>query len=163
MDLEIRLAYNEQDKIGELFQEYIAMLIENDPSITEYLKLQNYEEELSHLEIKYGLPSGRLYIAYFNDQPAGCIGLREIDPNMCEIKRLYVKPEFRGHKIGISLMDQVVKDAREIGYQCMVLDTLPYLTSAIVMYKNYGFYEIPSYNNSPMEYSIFMRYDLSCQ
>ena len=160
MNIEIKLAYDEPDKIGSLFQEYIGMLIEKDPSITEYLSLQNYDEEIIHLESKYGLPNGRLYIAYLGQQPAGCIGLRALDHSTCEIKRLYVKPEFRGHKIGNLLMDQVVIDAKQIGYQYMVLDTLPYLASAIDMYKKYGFYEIPPYNNSPMKYSIFMRYDL---
>lgn len=163
MKIEIRLAYDETDKIGELFLEYISLLIDNDPSIIEYLKLQNYEAELLHLESKYGLPNGRLYIAYFDHEPAGCIALRPIDNVTCEIKRLYVKPQFRGHQIGIKLMDQIVLAAKEIGYQYMVLDTLPYLKSAIAMYKNYGFYEIPPYNNSPMNYSIFMRYDLLAQ
>lgn len=160
MDIEIRLAYDKPDMIGELFREYTEMLIENDPSIIDYLILQNYEDEIKHLERKYGQPKGRLYIAYINNTPAGCIGLRAIDDTTCEIKRLYVRPEFRGHKLGIRLMDQVVTDARTIGYHSMVLDTLPYLNSAIALYKSYGFYEIPSYNNSPMKYSIFMRYDL---
>ncbi|MDF2905472.1 MAG: acetyltransferase, N-acetylglutamate synthase [Herbinix sp.] len=163
MNIEIRLAYEEQDKIGELFQEYISLLIEKDPSIIEYLTQQNYEAELEHLEHKYGLPNGRLYIAYIEHVPVGCVGLRPIDHTTCEVKRLYVRPEFRGQRIGIRLMDQLVLDAKEIGYQYMVLDTLPYLTNAIAMYKNYGFYEIPPYNNSPMTYSIFMRFDLSDQ
>ncbi len=160
MDIEIRLAYNEPDTIGELFREYTEMLIEKDPSIIDYLTLQNYEDEIKYLERKYGQPKGRLYIAYINHKPAGCIGLRSIDDTTCEIKRLYVRPEFRGHRLGIRLMDQVVMDARMIGYHYMVLDTLPYLASAIAMYQRYGFYEIPPYNNSPMKYSIFMRYDL---
>ncbi len=161
MEIEIKLAYDMPDQIEELFQEYIEMLIDNDPGIIEYLEQQDYKAELKHLEMKYGLPEGRLYIAYVDHFPAGCIGLRPIDRTMCEIKRLYVKPEFRGCKLGNKLMDQLVLDAKQIGYRYMVLDTLPYLKSAIAMYQNYGFYEIPPYNNSPMKYSIFMRYDLS--
>ena len=76
------------------------MLIEGDSSFQKYLEIQNYEEELEHLDVKYGMPDGRLYIAFYGGELAGCIGLRKIDERNCEMKRLYVRPAFRGKNIG---------------------------------------------------------------
>ena len=78
----------------------------------------------------------------------------------CEMKRLYVRPKFRGQKIGNLLVEKIINDAKKIGYSHMLLDTLPFLKSAIHMYKKYGFYEINSYNDSPMDTSIYMKLDL---
>ncbi|MCM1125199.1 MAG: GNAT family N-acetyltransferase [Lachnospiraceae bacterium] len=147
-------------EIEALFTEYTKMLVEGDSTFQNYLELQNYSEELKHLETKYGLPYGRLYLAYCDDEPAGCIGLRKIDEENCEMKRLYVRPKFRGRHIGRILVQRIIEDAREIGYSHMLLDTLPFLESAIGMYKRFGFYEIESYNDSPVETSIYMRMDL---
>lgn len=91
---------------------------------------------------------------------AGCIGLRKIDDQTCEMKRLYIRPEFRGKKLGNVLVEKIIADAREIGYSYMLLDTLPFLQSAIHIYKKFGFYEIESYNDSPMAASIYMKLDL---
>ena len=125
----------------------------------EYLEIQNYSEEMEHLENKYGLPDGRLYLVYCDEELAGCIGLRKIDSQNCEMKRLYVRPQFRGRKIGNLLVEKIIDDAKKIGYSHMLLDTLPFLRSAIHMYKKYGFYEISSYNDSPMDTSIYMKLD----
>lgn len=76
------------------------------------------------------------------------------------MKRLFVREQFRGKNIGNILIQKIIDDAREIGYQHMFLDTLPFLESAIHMYRKYGFYEIESYNDSPMENSIYMKLDL---
>ena len=76
------------------------------------------------------------------------------------MKRLYVRPEFRGRQIGDNLVRRIIADAKETGYSHMLLDTLPFLESALRMYKRFGFYEIPCYNNSPMESSIYMKLDL---
>ena len=78
----------------------------------------------------------------------------------CELKRLYVRPQFRGRKMGEKLLEVILKDAREIGYKAMLLDTLPFLKSAIKMYQKRGFYEIPCYNDSPMDTTIYMKLDL---
>ena len=86
--------------------------------------------------------------------------LKELDSETCEVKRLYVRPEFRGLKLGNLLIQKIIDDAKEIGYKAMLLDTLPFLKSAIVLYKNFGFYEIPSYNNNPMDTLIYMKLDL---
>lgn len=160
MDIRIVPAYEQREDISILFSEYINMLIANDESFKKYLDIQNYDEEVNHLESKYGIPDGRLYLVYYEGKLAGCIGLRKIDNQNCEMKRLYVRPEFRGKKLGNVLIEKIIEDAREIGYSYMLLDTLPFLQSAIHLYKKYGFYEIESYNNSPMDTSIYMKLDL---
>lgn len=153
-------AYDFPEEISVLFAEYTDMLIADDPSFQQYLNLQHYDEEVTHLESKYGMPFGRLYLAYYGEEAAGCIGLRKIDKQCCEMKRLYVRPKFRGAQIGKQLVRQIIKDAKEIGYSCMLLDTLPFLEHAIHMYKTFGFYETERYNNSPMDTTIYMRLDL---
>lgn len=160
MGLNFVLAYGFPSEVGELFREYTDMLIAGDSSFKEYLAIQDYDEELKHLEGKYGLPYGRLYLAYYDDELAGCIGLRKIDGQNCEMKRLYVRPKFRGKRIGNQLIQRIIEDARQIGYSCILLDTLPFLESAIHLYREYGFYETGSYNDSPMSTSIFMKMDL---
>lgn len=122
-------AYSLKKEIKELFTEYTNMLIEGDSGFEEYLEIQNYDEELEHLETKYGMPAGRLFLAYYDNKLAGCIGLRKIDESNCEMKRLYVKPEFRGKHIGDYLVQEIIKSAKEIGYSHILLDTLPFLQS----------------------------------
>lgn len=160
MKAEIIPAYEHEQEIGQLFSEYTDMLIEGDSSFKEYLNIQHYDEEVAHLEIKYGHPFGRLYLACVGGRAAGCIGLRKIDETNCEMKRLYVRPEFRGNKIGEQLVGKIIADAREIGYSAMLLDTLPFLESALHIYEKFGFYTIDSYNDSPVSASIFMKLDL---
>ncbi|WP_459481388.1 GNAT family N-acetyltransferase [Clostridium saccharoperbutylacetonicum] len=157
MEMEIKLAYENKMEIKELFLEYTEMLVENDPDFAKYLEVQNYDSELEHLADKYGLPEGRLYIVKIENEVAGCIGLRKIDNENCEMKRLYVRPKFRGHQIANKLVERIIADAKEIGYSYMLLDTLPFLEGAIYLYKKFGFYEIESYNNSPMNTSIYMK------
>lgn len=160
MSLTIEPAYDAPHEIGTLFAEYTEMLIQNEPDFRQYLQLQNYEDELCHLEVKYGRPDGRLYLARWNGVTAGCIGLRKLDAERCEMKRLYVRPAFRGKKIGKVLTERIIADARKIGYRHMLLDTFPFLRSAVKMYYRLGFYEIPSYNRSPMNNLIYMQLDL---
>lgn len=160
MEITIIPACDYPEEVRILFVEYTDMLLANDPAFRKYLDIQHYDEEISHLEQKYGAPGGRLYLAYGDGKLAGCIGLRKIDQKNCEMKRLYVRPQFRGNRMGNQLIGMIIKDAKEIGYSHMLLDTLPFLKSAVYLYKKYGFYEIESYNNSPMDTSIYMRLDL---
>ena len=160
MSLEIVPAFDRANEIRELFAEYMDMLLDGDPTFAGYLTIQNYDDELKDLSQKYGLPDGRLYLAYWNGEVAGSIALRKIDDENCELKRMYIKPAFRRNGIAKTLVNQLIADAREIGYRYMLLDTLPFLQTAIRMYKNIGFYEIERYNNSPMDTSIYMKFDL---
>ena len=160
VSLELIPGYDRPAEILSLFTEYTQMLVSHDPSFQIYLDIQHYEYELRNLEAKYGRPEGRLYLALWDGEAAGCIALRKLDGQRCEMKRLYVRPAFRGHKIGDALVDRVLQDAKAIGYRHMLLDTLPFLESAVHMYQKRGFYEIPRYNDSPVETTIFMQYDL---
>lgn len=160
MNVEIVPAYAHEQEINALFSEYTDMLIANDSSFEKYLAIQHYDEEITHLEEKYGMPFGRLYLAYCNGQAAGCIGLKKIDEENCEMKRLYVRPRFRGEDIGRLLVQKIIMDAKEIGYSHMLLDTLPFLNKAIHMYERFGFVTTDCYNNSPMSTSIYMKLDL---
>ena len=119
-----------------------------------------YDDEIENLEAKYGLPQGRLYVAYFENKVAGCIALRPLNDMQCEMKRLYVKPEFRGNGIAKILAERIISDAKSIGYSSMLLDTLPFLQTAISMYRKMGFYEIECYNDSPLDDTIYMKLDL---
>lgn len=160
MDVTLHPAYDSRDELLSLFTEYTDMLLAEDPAFRAYLDLQNYEAELQHPECKYGPPEGRLYLARCGGAPAGCIALRKLGGTSCEMKRLYVRPSFRGHRIGSLLIQRLIDDAREIGYRQMLLDTLPFLQSAIRLYRQFGFYDIPCYNNSPLEQTLFLRLDL---
>lgn len=182
MNIKILPAYDFQNETAELFTEYTSMLIENDAEFKKYLEIQKYDDELKDLKVKYGMPQGRLYIAFADSsdsaakhitlgrttgaaaddsKAAGRIGLKRIDDTACEMKRLYVRPEFRGKDIGRILVQKIIADAKEIGYSYMLLDTLPFLKSALHIYREFGFYQIESYNDSPMSTSIYMRLDLS--
>ena len=160
MSLELIPAYDRPAEVLSLFTEYTHMLVSHDPSFQIYLDIQHYEDEIRDLEAKYGRPEGHLYLALWDGEAAGCIALRKLDNRRCEMKRLYVRPAFRGHKIGDALVDRVIQDAKAIGYRYMLLDTLPFLEAAIHMYQKRGFYEIPCYNDSPVETTIVMQYDL---
>ena len=160
MEPKLVLAYDRPADIGTLFSEYTRMLVTEDPAFAAYLELQNYDEELRHLEGKYGLPDGRLYLALVDGTPAGCIALRKLDKERCELKRLYVRPAFRGRGLARLLTEQILRDARAIGYRKILLDTLPCLESAIRLYRSLGFTDAPRYNDSPLDTTLFLQRDL---
>ena len=161
MGLVIRPAYAYADAVRELFAEYTQMLVAGDAAFQKYLDIQNYEHELENLADKYGEPWGRLCLAEWDGEIAGCVALRRLDVRRCELKRLYVRPKFRGRGIGRALTEEMIRAARELGYREMLLDTLPFLESALHMYRGMGFQEIGCYNDSPVETTIFMRLELN--
>ena len=160
MSLELAYAYEEPEEIRSLFQEYTELLLANEPAFRQYLDLQHYDQETAHPERKYGLPEGRLYLARWDGAAAGCAGLRRLDVNRCELKRLYVRPAFRGRQIGEALLLRLIDDARSIGYQHMLLDTLPFMDSALRLYRRLSFRPIPRYNDSPLEETIYLGLEL---
>lgn len=101
-----------------------------------------------------------MYLALVEDKAVGCVALTKNDDMYCEIKRLYLKPEYRGMGISKALVETVIKDAKEIGYKHMRLDTFPFMASAIKLYEKYGFHYIERYNDNPAETAIFMQLDL---
>ena len=159
-ELELTYGYDYPEEMVALFTEYTAMLVRLEPPFQAYLDLQHYEDEVRDLTVKYGLPDGRLYLARMNGKAVGCIALRKLDDERCELKRLYVRPEYRNQGIATTLIDQILSDARSLGYQHLLLDTMPGLTDAIQMYRNLDFREIPRYNDSPLDTTLYMGLDL---
>lgn len=160
MNTKLIFAYEHPQEVSQLFAEYKAVLVSGDPLMSGYLSLQNYDEEIANMKLKYGLPYGRLYLLFCDGALAGCVGLKQIDRESCELKRLYVRPQFRGHKLGKLLVEQTIADAVAIGYSSMLLDTLPFLRSAIALYEELGFYTVSRYNDNPIDTSIYMKLDL---
>ena len=121
------------------------------------LCFQNFEKELAELPGAYAPPGGRLLLAVHEGKLAGCVSLRKIGDGVCEMKRLYVRPDSRGKRIGRALAEKIIKEAREIGYARMRLDTLPTkMDEAIRMYRSLGFREIEAYYHNPVEGALFM-------
>jgi ribosomal protein S18 acetylase RimI-like enzyme len=125
------------------------------------LDFQDFEEELSNLPGQYAPPEGRLLIAAYGDDPAGCIALRKLENRICEMKRLYVKPQFRGAGIGRALAEAIIEEAKEIGYHRMRLDTLPPMASARSLYTSLGFKKIGAYRYNPIQGAEFMELELA--
>jgi ribosomal protein S18 acetylase RimI-like enzyme len=108
-----------------------------------------FERELAGLPGSYAPPEGRLLLGFVEDRLAGCVALRQLEPGICEMKRLYIRPAFQGTGLGRRLADRVMEEARDAGYKLLRLDTLPSLKRAIAMYRGLGFYEIPRYSDNP--------------
>lgn len=144
--------------VRELMLEYAA-------SLGFELCFQGFEEELGTLPGKYAPPDGRLLLALWNGEPAGTGALRPMnETGVCEMKRLYVRPQFRGHSIGLALAQRLIQDATETGYQRMRLDTVPgKMDSAIRMYRQLGFEEIEPYYGTPIASTLFLELALPPQ
>lgn len=155
--LEIVSGYDRLDDVRSLFREYTAMLVDIDPSFQIYLDLQHYEEEEEDPTVKYALPDGRLYLALWDGKVAGCIALRKLSDGKAELKRLYVRPAFRGHHIANELSKRIISEAKEIGYKEIYLDTLPELQGAVQLYRKLGFIDTECYNDSPIDKTLFMK------
>jgi GNAT superfamily N-acetyltransferase len=144
------------EAVRHLFQEY-------GESLGFSLCFQSFEQELAELPGKYAPPSGRLLLAKGADSAgfAGCVALRKLEEEICEMKRLYVAPAFRGKKIGELLADVIIREGRNIGYKRMRLDTVPgVMDRAIAMYRGRGFREIPAYTTNPVPGAIFLELEL---
>ena len=121
------------------------------------LCFQNFEQELATLPGDYAPPHGHLLLAEYEGRLAGCVALHEWEPGICEMKRLYLRPSFRGKGLGRVLAEAIITEARNIGYQRMRLDTIePIMKDAVEMYRKLGFREIAPYRPNPIAGAMYM-------
>jgi len=138
----------------ELFLEYAQ-------SLGFSLCFQNFDQELAGLPGDYAPPEGRLLLAEYEGLLAGCVALHKLEPGICEMKRLYLRPQFRGKGLGRLLAERIIAGARQIGYRSMRLDTVePVMKDAVAMYRKLGFKEIAPYCTNPMAGALYMELQL---
>jgi len=134
----------------ELFLEYAE-------SLGFSLGFQSFDQELSGLPGDYAPPDGRLLVAEYRGQLAGCVALHRLESEVCEMKRLYLRPQLRGRGVGRALAETVIAEARAIGYRKMRLDTVaPVMPNAVAMYRQLGFVEIEPYRLNPIAGALYM-------
>jgi len=155
-DIKIVQASSDQDyeTARYLFREYEAYLNID-------LCFQDFEKECRELSWQYGPPSGRLLLCYLNSSIAGCVALRKLEDNICEMKRLYVKTEYRRKGLGRLLSITIIEKAKDIGYSRMRLDTLAAFKESVLLYKSLGFKEIEPYRHNPLQDVIYLELSLT--
>jgi len=139
--------------VRELFQEY-------QRSLGFDLCFQDFERELATLPGAYAPPDGWLLLVRSGNGPVACAGVRRIGDRVCELKRMYVRPDYRGRGLGRRLAGLLIAEARRIGYATMRLDTIGTMVEAIALYRSLGFREIEPYYSNPMSGALFMELDL---
>lgn len=138
----------------ELFLEYAQ-------SLNFSLCFQSFDKELASLPGDYAPPDGRLLLAEYDGRLAGCIALHRLDADICEMKRLYLRPEFRGKGLGRALAETIISEARRAGYKRMRLDTVePVMKTAVEIYRKLGFKEITPYRPNPVAGTIYLELEL---
>lgn len=150
-----RIAYTEQDFENgkKLFEEYASTLNVD-------LSFQNFSKELETIYKQYNKPEGGLLLAQDGVNAVGCAGVRKLDDQIAELKRMYVQSAYRGYQIGLRLLEHSIELARGLGYQKIRLDTLENMHNAQELYRSFGFYEIPSYRFNPLKGTIYMEKSL---
>ncbi len=139
--------------VRELFIEYAH-------SLGFPLDFQDFDRELENLPGEYAPPVGCIFLCRVDDKIAGCIALRKLEEDICELKRMYVREGFRGKEIGRILAEKVIDRARKIGYKKIRLDTLDYMKTAIKIYKELGFRKIDAYRYNPFDNAVYMEKNL---
>lgn len=124
------------------------------------LSFQNFEEELKSIKTQYGKPDGGILLIKSNEEIIGCIGVRKLENNIGELKRMYIKKAFRSKGFGKELLNKAIDLARELNYKKLRLDTLPTMNKAIKLYKEKGFVEIEAYRYNPVSGTIFFELEI---
>jgi GNAT superfamily N-acetyltransferase len=137
------------------------LFIEYQQGLGVSLCFQGFEAELASLPGDYARPRGRMLVARIAGEPAGCVALRPVGPLDAEMKRLYVRPAFRGMGVGRLLAECVIDEARALGYSTLKLDTLPSMSAAHALYEELGFQETPPYNDNPVAGVRFLALELA--
>jgi putative acetyltransferase len=146
---------------GSEVEQVRTLVLEYAGSLGVSLCFQDFEREMREFPGEYTPPQGSLLLATSEEEPAGCVGLRPLEPGVCEMKRLYVRPKYRGLGLGQQLARAVISEARGLGYAAMRLDTLPMMKAAIGMYRELGFQPIAPYYRNPVEGALFFELKLS--
>lgn len=136
------------------------LLMEYEESIGVDLCFQNFQDEVRSLPGKYGPPEGAFLLAFINGKLAGCVAIRKNLEKICEMKRLYVRKEYRKHKIGRMLVKEIIEEAKRLGYDSLRLDTLPTMRAAQKLYEDFGFQDIEPYIYHPVEGTRYMELKL---
>jgi putative acetyltransferase len=154
MNDDIRLTHVQS---GPALEDIRALFLEYARGLNFNLCFQNFDRELEELPGPYGLPHGRLILCEVDGRPAGCIAVKPLGSGVCELKRLFVRPEFRRRKLGLNLTQHIIDEARSIGYTVMRLDTIRgTMDNAIALYESVGFREIPAYYHNPIPNAFYM-------
>jgi ribosomal protein S18 acetylase RimI-like enzyme len=140
--------------VEALFREYVASLAED-------ISFQNVNDELASLPGKYGRPTGVVLIARDGEQAVGAVAYRMVEPGVAEMKRLYVRPAFRGTGLGRELANELIEDARAQGYRTMLLDTLASMSAARCLYRDLGFAPVAPYYDNPLPGVMYMALELN--
>jgi ribosomal protein S18 acetylase RimI-like enzyme len=149
----------QQASVRSLFREYAG-------SLGFSLDFQGFAAELARLPGEYAPPRGRLLLAYARSgqglraEPAGCVGLRPLEGEVAEMKRMYIPPAFRGRGLGRSLAERLLAEARQAGYRRLRLDTIATMKEALGLYRSLGFRDIPPYRFNPIPGAVYLEMDL---
>ena len=159
--VEIRQAQVDSDleSVRGLFEEYGAWAQAEGIAFPE--ELQDFQQQLANLPAGFAPPAGCLLLAMYEGRAAGCVALRKLDDNICEMKRLYVTPQSRGLGVGRALAEALIEEARKIGYNRMRLDTVAAMKAAGALYVSLGFKKIEPYRYNPLEGATFMELALA--
>jgi GNAT superfamily N-acetyltransferase len=141
------------EAVHRLFREYAE-------SLSVDLAFQSFEDEIAGLPGRYAPPTGALLVARVDDQTIGCVALRVIDAETCELKRLFVRPAHRGGGVGLRLLESAVAEARRLGYRRLRLDTIPEMGRAQKLYERFGFRDIAAYTKNPVAGARFLELEL---
>ena len=143
--------------LPEHIEQVRTLFLEYAQSLSFSLCFQSFDEEVRTLPGPYAPPTGLLLLARSGGEPGGCVGLRGLEDKVCEMKRLYVRPNFRGKRLGRMLVDRVIAEARQSGYERMRLDTIASsMQHAVELYRRTGFQEIAPYRANPIEGALYM-------